>query len=94
MSVIGELNELERLKRLVASLGGKPATDQAPCVATFIAWARNTLVEREQRLSSGALEARFTGEKLFGETDGDAFSLQPVLILEMMTGFGDYRWPP
>lgn len=72
-AILAELDELDRLRRLIAMLTAEVPAEPMPRLLTFLAWAKEHLALREARLSAQALEDRFTDEQLFGDTDDHAF---------------------
>ena len=74
-AILGELQELDRLRDLMALLAKQVPVDPTPRVASFLAWATDHVAMREGRLSATSLEERFTGERLFGETDDFGFQV-------------------
>ncbi len=73
-AILAELDELDRLRRLIAMLTTEVAAEPTPRVLAFLSWARDHLAKREARLSAQAIEDRFTAEHLFGEDDDHAFT--------------------
>lgn len=73
-AILEELDELDRLRRLIGMLTGEVQAEQTPRLSTFLAWAKEHLVMREARLSARAVEERFATAQLFGETDDHAFA--------------------
>lgn len=74
-AILGELEELDRLRRLIAILAAEVPGEPMPRLSTFLAWAKEHLARREARLSAEAIEDRFASEQLFGDTDDHAFVL-------------------
>jgi hypothetical protein len=72
-SILAELDELDRLRRLIAMLTTEVPADPTPRLSIFLAWAKEHLAKREARLSAQAIEHRFVAEQLFGDTDDHAF---------------------
>lgn len=72
-AVLAELDEIDRLRRLIGMLSTSYAGDKTPRVATFLEWARNQLAEREARVLPDGLERRFEAEHLFADTDDHDF---------------------
>ncbi|MGH6616685.1 hypothetical protein [Sphingomonas sp.] len=68
-AILGELQELYRLRDLMALLAKQAPADPTPRIASFLTWATYHLAMREARLSAPSLEERFTSEQLFGDTD-------------------------
>jgi hypothetical protein len=68
-AILAELEELDRLRRLIAMLRAEVSAEPTPRLSTFLAWAKEHLAVRESRLSPQAIEDRFAGEQLFGDTD-------------------------
>ncbi|TGX53703.1 hypothetical protein E5A73_09995 [Sphingomonas gei] len=75
-AILGELQELDRLRELMALLAKQAPVNPAPRVAGFLDWATDHLAMREARLSAPSLEERFTGERLFGDTDDFGFQVR------------------
>lgn len=72
-AILAELDELDRLRRLIAMLTAEAPAEPTPRVSTFLAWAKEHLAKREARLSVQAIEDRFAAEHLFGGNDDHAF---------------------
>ncbi len=72
-AILTELDELDRLRRLIVMLTTEILAEPTPRLSTFLAWAKEHLANREARLSAQAIEHRFTAEQLFGDTDDHAF---------------------
>ncbi len=72
-AVLTELDELDRLRRLIVMLATEILAEPTPRLSTFLAWAKEHLAKREARLSAQAIEHRFAAEQLFGDTDDHAF---------------------
>lgn len=73
-TAITDLDELDRLRRLIAMLDAEISAEPTPRLSTFLAWAQAHLAKREARLSAWALEGRFAAEHLFGDDDDHAFT--------------------
>jgi hypothetical protein len=73
-ALLAELDELDRLRRLIAMLTTEVPTEPPPRVLAFLSWAHDHLANREARLFVQAIEDRFTAEHLFGEDDDHAFT--------------------
>lgn len=73
--LLGEVEELDRLRRLVTSLDEQFKDSNADCqhAAEFLGFAKAQLTEREAELSMTALERRFAEKGLFGDDDGRDF---------------------
>jgi hypothetical protein len=71
--VLGDLANLDRLRRLLVSLDALQAREASPRVARFVTWARQELAAREDAFSPSGLERRFENNRLFGEDDDHAF---------------------
>jgi hypothetical protein len=67
-AILTELDELDRLRRLIAMLTAEVPAEPTPRLSTFLAWAEQHLTRRETRLSAQAIEDRFAAEQLFGGT--------------------------
>jgi hypothetical protein len=72
-AILGELDELSRLRNLTTALLEHASGDASPRVATFLHWAQEHLVRREALLSTDGLERRFSELQLFGDTDDHDF---------------------
>ncbi len=72
--MLAELDELDRLRRLIAMLTTEVPTEPTPRVLAFLSWARDHLAKREAHLSAQAIENRFATEHLFGDDDDYAFT--------------------
>lgn len=73
-AILAELDELDRLRRLIGMLTAEVQAGPTPRLSTFLAWAKEHLAMREARLSAQAIEERFATEQLFGDTDDHAFA--------------------
>lgn len=73
-AILAEIYELDRLRRLLASLEKDVSAQPTPRLSTFLAWAREHLAQREARLSAETLESRFDAEHLFGNDDDHRFT--------------------
>lgn len=73
-AVLAEIDDLDRLRRLLASLEKEVSARPTPRLSTFLAWAREHLAHREDGLSAEALESRFDAEHLFGNDDDRGFA--------------------
>lgn len=73
-AILVELDELDRLRRLIAMLTTEVPAEPTPRLLTFLSWARDHLAKREARLSAQAIEERFAAEHLFGDDDDHAFT--------------------
>ncbi|MGB3831272.1 MAG: hypothetical protein WA975_05350 [Mesorhizobium sp.] len=72
--VLSELDELDRLRRLIAVLTEKIPAEHSPRLSAFLAWTREHLAQREARLSHQAIEDRLVEERLFGDDDDYGFT--------------------
>ncbi|WP_081159291.1 hypothetical protein [Ensifer aridi] len=72
-AILSELDELERLRRLISMLTEKVPAEPSPRLSAFLAWTREHLAQREARLSPQAIEGRFEAEQLFGDDDDHGF---------------------
>lgn len=72
-AILSELDELDRLHRLIAMLTTEVPVETTPRLTTFLSWAQDHLAKREARLSAQAIEERFAAEHLFGDDDDRAF---------------------
>ena len=73
-AILAELDELDRLRRLIGMLTAEVQAGPTPRLSTFLAWTKEHLAMREARLSAQAIEERFATEQLFGDTDDHAFA--------------------
>ena len=69
-----ELDELDRLRRLISMLAEEIPAEPTPRLSAFLAWAKDHLAKREGRLSAQALEDRIATEHLFGDDDDHDFT--------------------
>ncbi|WP_209439323.1 hypothetical protein [Sinorhizobium arboris] len=72
-AILSELDELERLRRLISMLTEKVPAEPSPRLSAFLPWTREHLAQREARLSPQAIEGRFEAEQLFGDDDDHGF---------------------
>jgi hypothetical protein len=72
-AVLSELDELDRLRRLIAMLTEEVSAEPTPRLSVFLAWAKEHLEKLEARLSAQAVEDRFEAERLFGDDDDHGF---------------------
>lgn len=72
-ALLTEIDELDRLRRLLAMLVAEVPAQPTPRLSAFLTWAKEHLAVREAHLSPQSIEARFAAEQLFGETDDHAF---------------------
>lgn len=73
-AILAELDDLERLHRLITILATEVPAEPMPRLLTFLAWAKEHLAKREARLSAQAIESRFASEQLFGDDDDHDFT--------------------
>ncbi|SJZ59676.1 hypothetical protein SAMN02745126_01781 [Enhydrobacter aerosaccus] len=73
-AILAELDELDRLRRLIAMLTTEVAAEPTARLTTFLSWAQDHLAKREARLSAQAIEERFAAAHLFGDDDEHAFT--------------------
>lgn len=73
-AILSELDELDRLRRLIAMLLAEASAKPTPRLSAFLAWGREHLIKREARLSVQAIEDRFEAEHLFGDDDDHGFT--------------------
>lgn len=71
--ILTELDELDRLGRLIAMLTNEVPSAPTPRLAAFLTWAREHLAKREALLSAHAIEDRLQAQHLFGDDDDHAF---------------------
>lgn len=72
-AILSELDELDRLRRLISMLTTEVTAEPTPRLSAFLDWAREHLEKRESRLSAEAIEDRFEAERLFGDDDDHGF---------------------
>lgn len=72
-AILTELDELDRLRRLIVMLATEIPAEPTPRLSTFLAWAKEHVAKREARISAQAIEHRFAAEQLFGDTDDHTF---------------------
>jgi hypothetical protein len=72
-AILTELDELDRLRRLIVMVATEIPVEPTPRLSTFLAWAKEHLAKREARFSAQAIEHRFAAEHLFGDTDDHTF---------------------
>jgi hypothetical protein len=73
-TVLAELDELDRLRRLIVMLTEEIPAEPSPRLSAFLAWTAEHLARREARLSPRAIEDRFEAERLFGDDDDHGFT--------------------
>lgn len=71
--ILSEIEELTRLRQLIARLQEEVASDPTPRLSEFLTWARQHLDHRQARLSAPVLEERFAAQHLFGSDDDHGF---------------------
>lgn len=71
--ILSELDELDRLRRLIGLLTAEVLAEPTPRLSAFLGWAREHLAKREALLSAQAIEERFETERLFGGDDDHGF---------------------
>jgi hypothetical protein len=69
--ILSELEQLDRLRRLVSQLRDHAGLNPAGRVAEFVAWSERHLTGREAALSADGLNERFESKRLFGEGEGE-----------------------
>lgn len=72
-AILKELEELDRLRHLIAMLTRDVVESPSPRVTALLAWAKEHLAKREARLSGQEIERRLAAEHLFGDDDDHAF---------------------
>jgi hypothetical protein len=73
-AILSEIDELDRLRRLIAMLAEGAPAKPTPRLSAFLAWAKELVAKREARLSAQAIEHRFETERLFGDDDDHGFT--------------------
>ncbi|VXC84539.1 hypothetical protein [Sphingomonas sp. AX6] len=72
-TLLKEVADLDRLRRLVSSLRSELDTGQLGRVAGLISFAEETLSRRQDALSAGPLEQRLASDRLFSDDDDYGF---------------------
>lgn len=72
--ILTEIDELDRLRRLILMLDAEISAVRTARLSTFLAWAKEHLAKREARMSAPAIEERFAAEHLFGDDDDYGFT--------------------
>lgn len=73
-TLLAELDELDRLRRLIGLLPTGASAQEMPRVAILLAWAKEHLAKREARLSPQGIEDQLTSDRLFGNDDDHGFT--------------------
>lgn len=76
-TILTEVEKLERVRQLVVALERQLSGSREPRVASFVQWATDRVAELEARLSAPLLEAKFKGDRLFGDDDDHGFISPP-----------------
>lgn len=71
--ILEELADLERLRGLVSTLRSQLGSESAGRVEAFVKFADERLAAREAAFSADGLEARFEGDRIFGDDDDHDF---------------------
>lgn len=71
--ILSELEELDRIRRLVHLLAADVLGEPTNRLRTFLAWVEDHITNCEARLSARELENRFEAEHLFGDDDDHDF---------------------
>lgn len=71
--ILTELDELDRLGRLIAMLTKEVPPTPTPRLTAFLTWATEHLAKRSALLSAHAIEDRLEAQCLFGGDDDHAF---------------------
>jgi hypothetical protein len=72
-AILAEVEQVDRLRRLLGALRKAAGEAAGPRVAEFVRWAEAHLAAREAALSAKGLGRRFGEQRLFGEDDDHAF---------------------
>lgn len=72
-TILSELEELDRLRRLVHLLAAEVSAQPTQRLLAFLAWAKDHIAKCEAHLSARELEKRFEAEHLFGDDDDHDF---------------------
>ena len=72
-AILTELDELDRLRRLIVMLTTNVSAQSPPRLSTFLTWAKEYLEKREADFSPHVFEERLTREHLFGDDDDRDF---------------------
>jgi hypothetical protein len=76
-AILEEVGDLDRLRRLIASLSAERPGESEGRVGAFLAFARQKLAMREAALSGPELGRRLEGSRLFGDDDDHDFRPPP-----------------
>ncbi len=71
--VVAEMEQVDRLRRLLRGLREAVGEGSDPRVAEFVRWAEAHVATREAALAADGLGRRFEDQRLFGEDDDHAF---------------------
>lgn len=72
-AVLLDLEKLERLRALIASLQTELTAETDGRVAEFVRWTDHHLKQAEGRISAQGLEERFEAQRIFGSDDDYGF---------------------
>lgn len=72
-SLLQEIGDLDRLRRLMAALHGELGNEPSGRVAEFMAFAEGRLRNTEKGLQAAGLSSRFEARRLFGDDDDHDF---------------------
>jgi hypothetical protein len=67
--VLDDIDQIERLRRLITSLESRMSAGQHERVHEFLRWSRQHLEQREAALTPDILHQRFADQRLFGNDD-------------------------
>ena len=72
-SILADVEQTDRLNRLLGALGGSSLATEDPRVREFIRWAKGHLADRQGELAAEGLARRFGNQRLFGDDDDSEF---------------------
>jgi hypothetical protein len=72
-TILSEVEQVDRLRRLLGTVREGAGEAANPRVAAFVRWAEAHLARREDALGAEGLGRRFEDQRLFGEDDDHAF---------------------
>lgn len=69
--ILGELDQLDRLRRLLSQLREQAGPNPAGRIAEFVSWSERHLVAQEAAMSAEGLNERFESQRLFDKEEGN-----------------------
>lgn len=70
--ILSELEQLDRLRRLLRLISPQGGLELSGRVGEFISWSEQYLAKRETAISLQGLNERFEAQGIFGDEEGDA----------------------